>query len=142
MPCGLNPSGMRNGKVRSYMKPIILLYHLPEGERLAKIKRALFPLGMRLRAVKKEEYLEPVGYLAGVKELMPCGEVYTGDDFEKEMMVMAGLTSKQVDTVILALRKTGAGRIDYKAVLTPTNQSWNALTLYGELAKEHAKMNR
>ena len=49
---------------------------------------------------------------------------------------MAGLTSKQVDTVILALRKTGAGRIDYKAVLTPTNQSWNALTLYGELAKE------
>ena len=47
------------------MKPIILLYHLPEGERLAKIKRALFPLGMKLRAVKKEEYLEPVGYLAG-----------------------------------------------------------------------------
>ena len=88
------------------MKPIILLYHLPEGERLAKIKRALFPLGMKLRAVKKEEYLEPVGYLAGVKELVPCGEVYTGDDFEKEMMVMAGLTSKQVDTVILALRKT------------------------------------
>ena len=82
MPCGPNPSGMRNGKVRSYMKPIILLYHLPEGERLAKIKRALFPLGMKLRAVKKEEYLEPVGYLAGVKELVPCGEVYTGDDFE------------------------------------------------------------
>ena len=67
MPCGLNPSGMRNGKVRSHMKPIILLYHLPEGEKLAKIKRALFPLGMRLRAVKKEEYLEPVGYLAGVR---------------------------------------------------------------------------
>ena len=124
------------------MKPIILLYHLPEGERLAKIKRALFPLGMKLRAVKKEEYLEPVGYLAGVKELVSCGEVYTGDDFEKEMMVMAGLTSRQVDMVILALRKTGAGRIDYKAVLTPTNQGWNALTLYGELAKEHAKMNR
>ena len=93
------------------MKPIILLYHLPEGERLAKIKRALFPLGMKLRAVKKEEYLEPVGYLAGVKELVPCGEVYTGDDFEKEMMVMAGLTSKQVDTVILALRKDW-GRTD------------------------------
>ena len=47
MPCGPNPSGTRNGKVRSYMKPIILLYHLPEGESLAKIKRALFPLGMK-----------------------------------------------------------------------------------------------
>ena len=52
------------------MKPTILLYHLPEGERLLKIKKALFPLGMKLRAVKKEEYLEPVGYLAGVKELV------------------------------------------------------------------------
>lgn len=129
-------------RLKKYMKPTILLYHLPEGERLAKIKRALFPLGMRLRAVKREEYLEPVGYLAGVKELASCGEVYAGDDFEKEMMVMAGLTSRQVDMVILALRKTGAGRIDYKAVLTPTNQSWNALTLYEELAKEHAKMNQ
>ncbi len=56
------------------MKPIILLYHLPEGEKLAKIKRALFPLGMRLRAVKKEEYLEPVGYLAGVRNSCPVGK--------------------------------------------------------------------
>ena len=94
------------------MKPTILLYHLPEGERLLKIKKALFPLGMKLRAVKKEEYLEPVGYLAGVKEITSCGEIYDGEDFEKEMMVMAGLTSGQVDRVILALRKAGAGRID------------------------------
>ena len=118
------------------MKPTILLYHLPEGSRLLKIKKALFPLGMKLRAVKREEYLEPVG----VKEISSCGKVYDGNDFEKEMMVMAGLTSKQIDAVILALRKTGAGRIDYKAVLTPVNQSWDALTLYQELAKEHAKM--
>ena len=124
------------------MKPTILLYHLPEGERLLKIKKALFPLGMKLRAVKKEEYLEPVGYLAGVKEITSCGEIYDGEDCEKEMMVMAGLTSGQVDRVILALRKAGAGRIDYKAVLTPTNQNWNALKLYEELAGEHARMNQ
>ena len=112
------------------MKPTILLYHLPEGERLLKIKKALFPLGMKLRAVKKEEYLEPVGYLAGVKEITSCGEIYDGEDFEKEMMVMAGLTSGQVDRVILALRKA------------PTNQNWNALKLYEELAGEHARMNQ
>ena len=49
---------------------------------------------------------------------------------------MAGLTSKQVDTVILALRKTG-GRtaVIQGQVLTPTNQSWNALTLYGSLRR-------
>ncbi len=27
---------------------------------------------MKLAAVKKEEYLEPVGYLAGVKEIASC----------------------------------------------------------------------
>lgn len=123
-----------------YMKPTILLFHLPEGERLLKIRKALFPLGMKLRAVKKEEYFEPVGYLAGIKEIDSNGKIYNGDDFEKEMMVMAGLTSGQIDRVILALRKTGAGRIDYKAVLTPVNQNWDALTLYEELSKEHAKM--
>lgn len=83
-----------------------------------------------------------MGYLAGVKEIASCGEIYDGEDFEKEMMVMAGLTSGQVDRVILALRKAGAGRIDYKAVLTPTNQNWNALKLYEELAGEHARMNQ
>lgn len=105
-----------------------------------KVKRALFPLGMRLRAVKPEEYLQPLGYLAGVKGMEASGDVYEGEDFDKEMMVMAGLTSKQVDAVILALRKAGAGRIDYKAVLTATNQHWDSLTLYREISREHTAM--
>lgn len=122
------------------MKETILLYHFADEDRFAKVKRALLPLGMRLKAVKKEEYLLPVGYLAGAKDVEASDKVYDGEDFEKEMMVMAGLTSSRVDAVILALRKAGAGRVDYKAVLTPTNQFWDSIKLYGELQREHEAM--
>ena len=78
------------------MKPIILLYHLPEGERLAKIKRALFPLGMKLRAVKKEEYLEAVGYLAEVKEEAGISDVrpVSEEIFSLESLTVDGHVKK------------------------------------------------
>ncbi len=124
------------------MKETILLYHFVDEDRLAKVKRALLPLGMRLRIVKPEEYLQPVGYLAGVKDIEPKPDRYEGEDFSKEMMVMAGLAGSRVDAVILALRKTGVGRVDYKAVLTPVNQFWDSIALYQEISKEHEVMSR
>ena len=57
------------------------------------------------------------------------------------MAVMAGFTSAQVDGFIYALRKKGVGRIDYKAVLTPTNQNWDSVTLFHEIKKEHEAMS-
>ncbi len=124
------------------MKETVLLYGFTDQERLSKVKRALLPLGMRIKCVAPEEYLNPVGYMAGVKEMEPAKEVYDGPEFEKEMMVMAGLVSGRVDAVIYALRKGGVGRIDYKAVLTPVNQFWDAVKLYEEIAREHEAMNR
>lgn len=124
------------------MRETVLLYRFTDEERLSKVKKALLPLGMRLKAVKKEEYLQPIGYLAGVKEIGPSEAEYSGGDFEQEMMVMAGLSSARVDAVLLALRKSGAGRINYKAVLTPTNQHWDSVKLYGEISREHEAMSR
>ena len=42
------------------MKETILLYHIADQDRLHAIQRALLPLGMRIRMVQKEEYLQPV----------------------------------------------------------------------------------
>lgn len=123
------------------MKETILLYGFQDGERLAKAKRALLPLGMRIRQVESCDYSQPVGYLAGVKEIPGADSPYEGPEFEKEMMVMAGLPSRRVDAVLHALRKAGVGRIDYKAVLTPTNQFWDAVKLYEEIAREHEAMH-
>ena len=49
------------------MKETILLYHIADQDRLHAIQRALLPLGMRIRMVQKEEYLQPVGFLADGK---------------------------------------------------------------------------
>ncbi len=124
------------------MKETVLLYGFTDKERLSKVKRALLPLGMRLKCVVSGEYLNPVGHMAGIKEIGPAKEVYEGPEFEREMMVMAGLASGRVDAVIYALRKGGVGRVDYKAVLTPVNQFWDAIKLYEEIAREHEAMNR
>ena len=115
-----------------HMKETVLLYGFKDQERLKKVKRALLPLGLRMRTVGPEEYFQPVGYLAGVKEVPPAENDRPGTEFDCEMMVMAGLASAQVDAVIHALYRSGVGRIDYKAVLTPVNQFWDGEKLYEE----------
>jgi len=47
-----------------------------------------------------------------------------------------------VDAVIHALYRSGVGRIDYKAVLTPVNQFWDGEKLYEEIAREHEAMTK
>lgn len=122
------------------MKETVLLYNFTaDRDRLSKVRMALLPLGVRIRTVEKEEYGLPVGVLAGVKDIQ-AAVVEEPGDFEDEMAVMAGFTSGKVDAFIQALRKKGVGRIPYKAILTPTNQFWDSVTLYRELKKEHEAM--
>ena len=70
------------------MKETVLLYGFKDQERLKKVKRALLPLGLRMRTVGPEEYFQPVGYLAGVKEVPPEENDRPGTEFDCEMMVI------------------------------------------------------
>lgn len=124
------------------MKETILLYNFTDKERVRRVQQALLPLGFRLRAVDKKDYLKPIGVLAGVKGMEAEASEYDGPELEQEMTVMAGLSSIQIDAFIKNLRKIGVGKIDYKAVLTEENRNWDSLTLYQELQKEHEKMNQ
>lgn len=121
------------------MRETVLLYNF-NGERKKQLTKALLPLGFRLKAVAKEDYLKPVGFLAGVKDVEDNGAVFAGEEFQGEMMLMAGFTSARIDTLIGALRKNGVGRINYKAVLTETNKNWDSVSLFQELKKEHEYM--
>lgn len=121
------------------MRETVLLYNF-NGERKKQLTKALLPLGFRLKAVAKEDYLKPVGFLAGLKDMEDNGSVYEGEEFQNEMMLMAGFTSVRIDTLIGALRKNGVGRINYKAVLTETNKNWDSASLFQELKKEHEYM--
>ena len=91
------------------MKPTILLINFQDQQKLRKLKMALLPFKIRLKTVETQDYSQPIGYLAGVKE---------------------------VSQVLYTLRKAGTP-VDYKAVLTEHNQNWNCMQLYKELEKEH-----
>ncbi len=57
------------------------------------------------------------------------------------MLVFKGFTEKQLDEVLLRFRSNKIPKVNLKAVLTPSNQTWDSITLYKELKKEHEKMN-
>ena len=119
------------------MKETVLLFNIQDEARLRGLKRILMLMKVRVRVVKKDEYLQPVGFLAGVKELEAEQPVYEGEELDNEMMVMAGFSSSQVDLLLAQMRKAKLTRMNYKAILTPTNMNWTVPQLYEELKKEH-----
>ena len=106
------------------MKQTILLINFQDQQKLRKLKMALLPFKIRLKTVETQDYSQPIGYLAGVKEV------------SQVMLILAGITGNLFDQVLYTLRKAGTP-VDYKAVLTEHNQNWNCMQLYKELEKEH-----
>lgn len=60
---------------------------------------------------------------------------------KESLMVFCDVSEKHFNRT-LALMRERAVKIDYKAVLTPTNREWNVLRLYAELAREKAEYER
>lgn len=123
------------------MRETILLFNAPEKAELLKIEMALFPLRIRLKRVKKEEYNQPLGHLAGVKDIDPAEGIYDGEELPGPMFVFCFLSDNRLNQALAALRKCGAGPFPYKAILTPTNSAWTAPECFEELKKEHETLH-
>lgn len=121
---------------------LVLLYEINGKDRERKLKLILVKLGIRMKLVKKEEYLEPLAYLAKLKESEAGGEVYEGELLGDEMMVLVGFSSGRIDTLLSEIRKAKLDRINLKAVLTDYNKGWNSIQLCDELKKEHEAMEQ
>lgn len=119
----------------------VLLYNLDGSERARKIKFILVRMGVRIKNIKKEDYLKPIGALAGVPGIEPGDSCYDGPGFTEEMLVMKGFTGRQIDEMIMSFRKEKLKKINLKAVLTDTNQTWDSMTLYENLRDEHEEMS-
>lgn len=55
----------------------------------------------------------------------------------ESLLVMCGLTDKRVDKLLFELRRCGI-KLDYKAILTPTNRKWTVSQLLLEMHREKA----
>lgn len=122
------------------MQKIILAYNFTP-ERLQALKLICMMLRTQLRAVAREELLQPVGYLAGLSEVAPASEAYSGDEGQEEMLLMCGFSRQDLDRLLAAIKKGKLRQVALKAMLTPTNCTWNGLQLLQELSQEHAYMH-
>ena len=91
------------------MRETILLFHFTDREKRNKIAGVLFPLKLKIKEVEKQDYLQPLGFMAGNKDIPPVEEEYEGEELEAEMLVMAGISGPRMDMVLKAIRKSGAG---------------------------------
>ena len=123
------------------MKETVLVFHMTEEETLAGIQLACLIGGIGVQVVEKKDYLQTVGYLAGVDGMVHTETVYEGPDLEEPMMILC-MSSARVDRVLAAFRQLGLPRIAYKAMLTPTNSTWTPLALYEELKREHEEFQK
>lgn len=123
------------------MKETILLFNPPEKEKRLKIEMALFPLHVRLKKISPEQYNQPLGVLAGIKDMTPVEGVYSGGELPGTLFVFCFLEGNRLDQALAALRRCGAGPFPYKAVLTPTNSRWTAPDCFEEIRREHEAMH-
>ena len=91
--------------------------------------------------ITPEQYLEPIGYLAGLPEIQSCQEIYQDQGFEDEMLVFKGFDSNTLNLFLKEFSKNKIERVALKAVLTPDNIKWNSLQLYEEIKKEHEALH-
>lgn len=119
---------------------LVLLYEINGKDREKKLKLILVKLGIRIKLVQKEEYLEMLAYLAKIKESESVKEKYDGELLGDEMMVLVGFSSGRIDVLLSEIRKAKLDRINLKAVLTDYNKGWNSIQLYKELREEHEAM--
>ena len=65
----------------------------------------------------------------------------SGAQIPSSLLVLCGLRDKRLDKVLFELRRADIP-IDYKAILTPSNQEWTVLELMKELQRERQAMGR
>lgn len=131
---------------RNTMKKILLFGFQPfTDERiLYHLKEALEDADTKILQIKKEDYLRPLGEVAEMlpKHLIPGQTVqkYTGEEMPVKIILFAGFSREELEAALQLCKACGIGREDLKAVLTPYNLTWDAVTLCEELRKEHQQM--
>ena len=110
-------------------------------QRLQALKLICMMLRVQLRSVERSEFNQPLGLLAGLDGLQAIEGSYEGEAAQEEMLLLCGFTRQDLDRLLAAIRKGALKQVRLKAMLTPTNCTWNVLQLFEEISAEHEAMN-
>ena len=113
----------------------VLLFGFDSLLSILALESAVGPLGAEVVPVAKADYNKALAVLAGLDTAPGPVQPYVGGPLGGRMVVLCGL-DEQLDALLPALGKAGAGPECLKAVLTSHNRNWSAVTLYTELYRE------
>ena len=86
----------------------------------------------------QSDFSQTVGALIGV---FPKSNEICLSPFKEKMIIMSSFTNAKMEEFLDALREKSI-RIEYKAMLTPTNISWRCDELIEELKREREQIRR
>ena len=115
-------------------RPTLLCFNLP-ADKLSRVRFLCMRLTIQAVDVHPEDFLQPLGALCGLCPRLP-GLTAPQEPFTGEMAVMADMSRQQADRLLSSLKQAKIS-LPLKAVVTPSNVRWDAVTLHRELSREH-----
>ena len=118
-----------------FQDTMILLYNLDK-EKGIHFDVMCESLGIELVRVKEQDYLQPIGALAGISSVERVEEVYEGEEsFTEIMAVMKNFTSIGMVTLKDKMKKTAgvANNFELETILTEKNMNLNSIELRDRL---------
>lgn len=120
-------------------KPTVLLMNIT-GERADAIKALAREAGIEPIDIQTAEYGQTIGALCGLAE--KSAEVYEGEGFPDELMVLAHFQKGLLNRFLDGFREKGIPPVLFKAMLTETNQQWKPTALVEEMRQEYEYFKR
>lgn len=117
----------------------VLAYNFT-AERLQALRLACMLVKAQLRPVAREDFSQPIGFLAGVPGIGSVQEAYAGQEAQDEMLVLCGFARPDLDKLLAAIRKGKLQKVELKAMLTQHNAGWSGVELLREISEEHEYM--
>ena len=122
-------------------QPVILLYNLNSGKG-KKIEKMCDRLKVTVKHIDISRYREPIGFLAGIPNIAETGQVFEGEPFPDEMLVMHGFSDALLNVFLKEFKKQHIEPVALKAVITAQNKTWDSIGLNKELNREREAFKR
>lgn len=119
----------------------ILLYSYPNDIH-KKISDICLACEIECKKIPKKRFLQTIGNHIGIPGHEGTGEQYGEGDLAEPVMLLAGMSASELDSILDAFKNLGVPSVGFKAVVTSHNINWTILDLYEELAREREAMQK
>lgn len=123
------------------MKKMILLYSYPNDIN-KKISDICLACEIECKKIPKKRFLQTIGNHTGAPGHEGTDEVYEGNALAEPVMLLAGMSGRELDSILDTFKNLGVPSVGFKAIVTSHNISWTILDLYEELVREREAMQK